>query len=130
MNLVNQVTKKLNEYGITIFNDYKMEKEVEHVYYVESMIIFVNDIDRTIGVTFQVTTKPERSATLALILNQIKKATINIMEPFIFNDKNEFISGEKAYKLIKQTDKVKLLQKYNEERFYTDILEKADCHKC
>jgi len=126
--LTKQVDQKLNEYGIKIFNDYKVDDE--HVYYSESMIVFVNDIDRSIGITFQATTKPERAATLALILNQIKRAVINIMEPFIFNERNEFISGDKAYKLIKQADKVKLLKEYNKQKFYSDVLEKAHCHEC
>ena len=130
MSLTKQVAQKLDEFGIQIYTDYEIEKEGEHVFYAENMIIFVNDIDNSISVTFKVTTKPERSATLALILNQIRDADLNIMEPFIFNDKNEFISGENAYKVIENTGKEKMMREMQRQDIYSHILETTECHEC
>lgn len=130
MTLTKQVEKKLNEYGVEIFNDYHIEKDDEHVFYAESMIIFVNDKEHSISVTFQATTKPERAATLALILNQVKRTPIHVMESFIFNEKNEFISGEKAYNLIKAADNEKVFREYQKQQVFAHILENADCHEC
>lgn len=130
MSLTNQVRKKLDEYGIQIFNHYKIEGDGDYVYYADSMIVFVNEEERSISITFQATTKPERSAALALILNQIKRTEIHIMSPFIFNEKNEFISGEAAYELIKRVDQSKLLSQYHKEQVYADMLANAKCHEC
>ena len=131
MTLRKKVIKKLKEYGIKIFNDYEIKNENEYIFYVEDMILFVNDKENYISITFQVTTKPERSATLALILNQIKSPELHIMEPFIFNTKNEFVSGEKAYKLIKNTDRHDMLNEYQKQKNYTDILMNSKkLHEC
>jgi len=130
MRLTTQVRKKLDEYGIQILNHYKIESDIDYVYYTDSMIVFVNDEERSISITFQATTKPEKSATLALILNQIKRVEIHIMSSFIFNEKNEFISGDEAYELIKNADRSKLLSEYHKEQIYADVLASTKCHEC
>lgn len=130
MSLTKQVTQKLDEYGIQIFNDYEIEKDGEHVFYAEDMILFVNDEHNEMSITFQATTKPERSATLALILNQIQQTQINVMEAFVFTDENEFVSGEEAYKLLKNADMEKIAKEYHKQQVFADILEHADCHEC
>jgi hypothetical protein len=130
MSLTKQVTQKLDEYGIEIFTDYDIEQEGEHVFYAECMIIFVNDVENTIGITFQATTKPERAATLALILNQLREAEMHIMDPFIFNEKNEFISGKDAYQLIEDADKAKIKKEMVRQDIYSHILQTSKCHEC
>jgi hypothetical protein len=130
MSLTKQVTQKLDEYGIEIFKDYEVEEKGEHVFYSRHMIVFVNDSDNSISVTFQATTKPEKSASLALILNQLRDAEMHIMEPFIFNDKNEFISGEAAYQLIENADKEKIRREMMKHDIYSHILETSECHEC
>lgn len=130
MSLTKQVTQKLDQFGIGINNDYEVEKKSEHVFYTDEMILFVNDGDSSISVTFKATTKPERSATLALILNQVDDAAIHIMEGFIFNEDNQFLSGEKAYNLIERYDKTKLIEEYHKQRIYQEILESEHCHEC
>lgn len=128
MGLSKQVAGKLDEYGIEIFKHHAVDDE--YVYYAENMIVFVNEEENSIAITFQATTKPERSATLALILNQLKKVPIIVMEPFIFNEKNEFISGEKAYRLIAKADHTKLINEYNKQQNYSNMLEHEKCHEC
>lgn len=131
MILRKQVIKKLKEFGITIYNKHEIKNEDEYVLYSENMILFVNDTEKYIGITFQATTKPERAATLILIINQIKDAEIHIMEPFIFNENNEFIAGDDAYKLIEDTDKMESLKEYTKQQFYTEMLLSAKkYHEC
>lgn len=130
MSLTKRVNQKLDEYGIEIFNDYPIEEEGEHVFYAENMILFVSDDENSISVTFKATTKPERSATLALILNQIKNVTMNIMEAFIFDKDDQFISGMDAYKAVERVDKEKLIQEYHNQVMLAELLESAECHEC
>jgi hypothetical protein len=93
------------------------------------MILFVNEIEDCVSITFQATTRPEVSASLVLILSQIKE-TIHIMEPFIFDQDNNFISGNKAYKLIDTVNKENILKEYKQEQAYTNLLNNIKCHEC
>lgn len=131
MNLVKQVTKKLELYGIKIYNEFEMENKGNYVFYLEKMILFVNNNDSSISVTFNVEIRPERSATIALILNQIKNANIHIMEPFILDmKKNEMVSGEKAYKVIENNNKLKLIEEFDRQKIYEEILETEEGYDC
>jgi hypothetical protein len=136
MILRNHVVKKLKEFGIPIYNKYDIKSnnknnEDEYVLYSENMILFINDIEKYIGVTFQATTKPERAATLILILAQIKGSEIHIMEPFVFNENHEFISGDQAYNLISETDREQAFNEYTKKQAYTEMLLSAKkFHEC
>ncbi len=136
MILRKHVIRKLKEFGIPIYNKYDIKSndknnEVEYVLYSENMILFINDIEKYIGVTFQATTKPERAATLILILAQIQGSEIHIMEPFVFNENHEFVSGDQAYKLISETDKEQVLNEYVKKQSYIEMLLSAKkFHEC
>lgn len=130
MSLTKKVKKKMEEYGIKIFQDYQIEGEAEYVFYVEDMILFVNEDDNTIGISLQAITKPYKAATLALIVNEIKCKEIFIMEDFIFNEKNQYISGEEAHKLISRSNKAKIANEVTKSELYTNILQNAKCHEC
>jgi hypothetical protein len=129
MSIVEKVTKKMNEYGIAIYKDYDIEKD-EHVFYVENMMIFTSVKSDTIGISFQATTKPHTVSTLTLIINEIKCKEIYVMESFIFNNKNECVSGDAAYNLIKQSDHLKAVNEVQKEMFYTRILEMENGFEC
>lgn len=130
MGLNEKVIKKITEYGITIFNDYPIPNEEEHVYYIEDMILFVNEKDNYIGVSFQAITRPERVANLTLILAELKCKKLQVMESFIFNEKNEIVCGESAFKLIKKSDYMKALHEASEQQQYMNFLQTAKCHEC
>jgi hypothetical protein len=130
MDLCSKVIKKMDEYGIKIFHDYEIKGEDEKVFYVEDMILFVNDKENSIGISMQATTKPDRAATLAIIVCEIKCKHVHVMESFIFNHKNEFISGEKAYNLVNQSNKLKAIEEANKQAQYAKLLERAKCHEC
>ena len=92
MSIIDNVETKLKEYGIEIYNNYAIEND-EHVFYADEMIVFVNKKDNAIGVSFQASTRPEKAANLSLILNELG-INLDIMESFIFDQNNSFISGE------------------------------------
>jgi hypothetical protein len=127
--IVKKVKNKLDSYGIKIYNNYKIEGETEHVFYAEEMILFVDPIKETIGLSLQATIRPDKAASMALILSETN-CEINVMEPFIFNNNNEFVSGDKAFELIDQTKHKKMAEEVAKQHYYVEILEKAECFEC
>jgi hypothetical protein len=115
--LVKKVVNKMNEYGLKIFEKHTSD-DGEVIIYSTDMILFIDDMKKKINVSFQATTKPETSATLALIIGQVENSLITVMEAFIFDQNNNFISGEEAYKLIDSVNENKILRKFKEEQVY------------
>ena len=130
MSIVKKVRKKMEEYGIKIFDDYQIQDEDEHVFYIEDMILFANTKEDSIGISLQATTKPFKAATLALIVNEIKCKDLHVMEDFIFNEKNQYVSGDEAHKLIKRSDATKIANELSKSEVYTKILQNSKCHEC
>ena len=129
MDIADKVQRKLDEYGIKIYNSYDVEKDVEHVFYTDCVIIFANRVDKSISLAFQATTKPHKVAATTVILSELD-VDMYIMEDFIFNQKNEFISGDKAYELIEEAKTEKYIQEYHKQQVFKDILIHGDCHEC
>jgi len=128
---VKKVRKKLEEYGLIIYSNYKLEesKGNEYVFIIEEAIILVRKNEKTIGISFQVTTKPDRAATLTLIIGELESKII-IMEGFIFNRDSEFVSGEKAYNVVNEAKKETAKKEVEKEHFYNLILQKEKGFEC
>ena len=130
MNLNEKIKQKLDEFGIPLFDNYKIENENEYVFYSKDMIIFSNTDKNKISIAFQVITKPETAASLSLILNQIDCDSIEIMESFIFNQDKEFISGEEAYKFVEDCKMNETMDTYDQQAEYMDILMNSEGYEC
>lgn len=130
MTLFKSVKDKLDEYGIQLYHIEPIPDTEEKIFYCEDMVLFINDKSKTIGISFQATTKPERAANLTLIVAEIGCEDLSIMEGFIFNDKKEFFSGEKAYQLISNSQKAELMEEIEKERMYEDILNNVKGYDC
>ena len=130
MSLVVKTIKKLDEYGIDVYNEYPTIDGDEYVIYIEDAILFVNEKEFSIGVSFQAVTKPETASTLTLIIKEIENVTIHVMESFIFNKENDFVCGDEAYNLIKNSEKMKVISEMTRNKIYSEILESAKCYEC
>lgn len=130
MGLVDVIKKKLDEYGVEIYDEYPTKTGDEYIIYIEEAILFLNEKEFSLSISFQATTKPEDSSSLTLILREVVDITINLMESFIFNDKNEFICGDEAYKLIENHKKMRLLTELTKDRVYSEILQSSQCYEC
>ena len=128
MSIIDNVETKLKEYGIEIYNNYAIEND-EHVFYADEMIEFVNKKDNAIGVSFQASTRPEKAANLSLILNELG-INLDIMESFIFDQNNSFISGEKAFKLLEDSKKSTTIQSFIKNQAYKELLLNSECFEC
>ena len=128
MVIIDRVRSKLEEYGLEIFNEHLVE-ESEQVFYVENMIIFVSLEDESIGVSFQATIKPEKSANMILILSELE-TEIDVMDSFIYDKNNMCLTGSKAYDLIENTKKASAVQAFVLEQNYHQLLLSTKCHEC
>lgn len=123
------VSNKLKEYDISIYNKQQTNKN-ETIIFSQDMILFVHEEEFSISVSFQATTKPHQASQYTLILCDIDKVNIIIMESFIYTDKNKFVSGDKAYEIVSDSIKKKAMYEYATQEAYTNILENVECFKC
>lgn len=129
--LAKKVQKKLEEYGFMIYNDFDIVEgeKGDRVFIIEEGVVFAKDSNKSITISFQATTKPEDAANTTLILSELKKP-ISVMESFLFDDKNNFISGEEAYKLIKKANIQSAKRELTKEQIYEKILSQTNGFEC
>ena len=127
---VDTVINKLNEYGLGLFSDYKTEDQ-GHCFISKGMIIFLDEEDDSLAVTFQADSKPEDVANHLLILNEIEDLSeISVMESFIYDKDNKFISGEKAHEIVKNDIILKVFREVSKQQTYNEILKSVECFNC
>ena len=130
---INVIVDKLTEYGMIIFRDYPIEEEGtnQHVFISEDMVLFLDHSDGSLSVSFHASSKPEEVARNTLILNEMKDFDdLYIMESYVIDNENQFICGEEAFKLIKESEEAKYLKGFIEKRQYEEILRTAKCYYC
>ena len=125
----NSVLKKFEEYGMNLYTDYPTEKN-EHCFMVDNMIVYLDQEDNTVAVSFHASAKPEDVAQNLLILKEIDVDDIYIMDSFIYDLNNRFISGEDAHKLVKRTIETEAVNDFTKRQTYTEYLVKAKCFDC
>jgi hypothetical protein len=127
---VNEVIKKFNEYGMKLFTDYPTERS-NHCFMVDNMIIYLDQKDNTIAVSFHASSKPEEVANNLLILKEIEDLNdIYIMDSFVYDINDQFLSGDAAHKLVKESIQHEALKEFAKRQTYIEVLSKAKCHEC
>lgn len=127
---IDSVRNKLDEYGIEIYNDYSLSKD-EYVFMVEKMAVFVNTKEHVIGISFQAETRPETASRFTLILKETEGIKdIDVMESFVVDENNKFVSGEKAFELMTKKLVDQVTGSIIKEQAYIDILMTSNCHRC
>ena len=127
-NTIQMVNDKLNEYGFTVFNHHEAEDD-QYVFYCEDMIVCIIE-EHELAVSFQATTRPDSAAINTLILKEIPGLDVNIMESFIYTDKNEVVAGDKAFDLINSSIKSQAVNEYKEQQTYKYLLDNVKCFDC
>ena len=127
---VTEVVKKFEEYGMRLFTDYPTKKH-EHCFMVDNMIVYLDKKDNTIAVSFLASAKPEEVAANMMILGEIENLDdIFVMESFVYDLNEKFISGDDAHKLVKETIQHEALKEFTTRQAYIEVLSKANCHNC
>jgi len=125
-----KVAEKITEYNLTLLTDYSTEDK-GHCFMTNEMIIFTDEEDISISVAFQADQKPENVAFFTLMLSEIKEARdIFIMESFIYDNNNKYISGADAHKLVEETIISLAFEKVAKYQMYNDILKNSKCYEC
>jgi len=128
-NLIEKIKLKLEEYGIEIFDHYKLENN-DYLFIVQDMLIMCHKKD-DISISFQVSTKPEIAANNILLLEEIKQLkNIFIMESFAFDTKGEIMCGDKAYELLEDNIKERISYDIEKSRMYQNILMTTKGYEC
>lgn len=127
---IDKVKDKLEEYGIEIYSDYALSDN-EYVFMVEKMAVFVNEKDHALGVSFHAEARPETAGNYTLILKEIPEIKkIEVMESFIVDKDNKFISGQKAFDMIQQKMIKQVTSELAKEYSYSELLMSNKCFHC
>jgi len=119
---VDSIIDKLTEYGMALYTDYPTQDQ-GHCFMTKNMLIFLDQEDDSLAITFQADSKPEDVASNLLIVNEIDGITdIAIMESFIYDKDNKFISGNEAHHLVKAAWVEEAFRKVATQQAYNEIL--------
>jgi hypothetical protein len=122
MSIVEGVRTKLEGFGITIYTDYPLSEQ-EHLFMADNMLLFVHTKSCDVGVSFQAETRPKTVANSLLIILEIDSiANVDIMESFVIDEDKNFVSGEKAFKIVEKKNQYQALNKVFKEQAYSNIL--------
>ena len=127
---IDAIVDKLSEYGMAIYTDYPTEDQ-GHCFMVRDMIIFLDEEDDSLAITFQADSKPEDVASNLMILNEIEGVTeISIMESFIYDRNNKFVSGNEAHIIVRSALIEDAFKKVATHQAYNQILATMPCFEC
>jgi hypothetical protein len=127
------IVDKMIEYGMIIFRDYPIVEEnaSQHVFICEDMVLFLDHNDGSLSVSFHAGSKPEEVSRNTLILHEIEEFNdLYIMESYVIGNNNEFICGEDAFKLVRESEEAKITKRVVEKMQYENILIKSKCYHC
>ena len=108
---VENILKKLDEYGFELYNQYSDENH-NHYFMIDDMVLCYDDNDEILSVAFKASSKPESVANSILILKEIDGIKgFEIMESFIYKGK-EMLSGKEAHNYVEKVHGKKEIGKY------------------
>ena len=121
------IKKKLDEYGIEIFNQY--EHDGEHYFVTTDMIICYRENFEKLSISFDASLIPERVANSILILQEIENLNhdFEIMDSFTYGKEQKFVTGKKAHQAVEQSIGNKYLSDYQRKEAMFQQLLKGEC---
>lgn len=131
-NFCGVVEKKLNEYGYEIYQTFETSNDKEFCIMTDDIMIFVDENEKSLSLSFECTSKPVDVAQSIMMLNEIDKIDhIYIIESYIFNHScKEYVVGEEAEKIADKLMQAKILNAYTRDQLYSHILATHKCHEC
>lgn len=126
------VKEKLTEYGYEIYNLSETSHKKEFCLMTESMMIFINEEDQSLTISFECSLEPEKVGQSIMILNEIYSVRlIYISESYIFDEVNKkYIVGDDAKELAINKTKNEMLRQITQEQLYCNMLLTNKCHEC
>lgn len=126
------VKDKLNEYGYEIYNISPTPNDKEICIMTESMMIFVNENDESITISFEYTLDPEKVAQNMMVLNEVEEVkVVYIAESYIFDpEQKKYIVGQEAKNVANKLATQNLMREYTKDQVYSHILATHKGHEC
>ena len=130
--LNNKVLNKLQELEFNIFDHYYTdEKELEYVFLIENMVLFLHQKSKILSVSFHAVIKAEDAASNILSLKEIDEIdSIEILDSFIYDNEGTMIYGQEAYELIEKRMKDEAIQGFVKEQTEKIMLNNVECYSC
>jgi hypothetical protein len=126
------VKNKLDEYGYEIYHVAETKNEDEICIMTESMMLFVNDKDKSITISFEYTLEPENVARNMMVLNEVDDIEfVYVSESFVFDpETKKYVVGNEAKKIAYKRAQVKIMKEFTKDQVYSHILATQRCHEC
>lgn len=126
------IEDKLAEYNYEIYNVSQTSNEYEYCIMSESMMIFTNEGDQSITISFQCNLMPENVAERMMVLNEVQELkAVYVTESYYFDEgTKKYILGKEARKLITEKILHETLREITQEQVYSHILATQKCHEC
>jgi len=123
---------KLNEYGYKIYQLNETSDKNQFCLMTESMMIFIDEKERSLTLSFEYTLEPEKVGQNIMIINEIDQVKfIYISESYMFDDLNKrYVVGSKAKELVFKLRKNLILREITEQQLYRNVLMTHKCHEC
>ncbi len=126
-NIINKIIGKLTEYGIQVHKYYRVESKNHYLIWADYMAIAYKIPEKSLSVAFHAATKPDDSATIILVLNQIEEIdTIEVAEPFIHDEDSKVVCGRQAYVIYERKKAKETIQDFISKRAMEQILYEKD----
>lgn len=117
--MVKTVVEKLEEYGIQVFDSYKVKNEDEYMIMAEKMIVALRPEEKKLKVAFHVSTPPDVAGNYTLILKELS-LLVEMMEVFTYTGK-KFLSGEDAISLAEKSKKEEIITAFVQEQMLLSL---------
>ena len=126
------IRDKLNEYGYEIYHIAETRNEKETCIMTESMMVFVNEKDHSITLSFEYTLDPEKVAQNMMIINEVEDIElVYISESYIFDpEQKKYIVGNEAKEIANRIATQNFMRSYTRDQVYSHILATQKCHEC
>jgi hypothetical protein len=126
------VEHKLNEYGYEIYKTFETSNDKEFCIMTDDIMIFVDENEKSISLSFECTSKPVEVAQSIMMLNEINEIDyIYITESYIFDHScKEYVVGEEAEEVADKMIQAKILNDYAKDQLFSHILATQKCHEC
>ena len=117
--MVKIVVDKLQEYGIRVFDSYKVKNEDEYMIMAEKMIVALRPEEKKMKVAFHVSTPPDVAGNYTLILKELS-FLVEMMEVFTYTGK-KFLSGKDAISLEARAKKEEIITTFVQEQMLLSL---------
>lgn len=117
MSIISEIIKHVNKYD-EILEDYPLEKgSKEHIIVLEEIFLLYNKKTKILDVSFSASARPELVGNYMILFQKTPYVNeIQLMESYFYNDKDEMVWGEDAFKELEKLQGQTILNQFVKEQ--------------